>query len=342
MLSAFPVGDAGAADVVVHHEAPDGAVRRYRNHLDDWLAVPGPRLGKIVGDLAPELVHTNNLPGLSTTVWEHARRLGVPVVHTLHDYHLLCPRTSLMRPDGRPCRPLVCKVRSHRLARWSGAVSAVIGVSAHVLERHRRLFPPTTLPRVIHAPLPRFPEPVPPPGEPLLTIGYLGSLTRLKGVDVLLRAAPALAEHGIRIRIAGDGGLRKDVVNCPSVEWAGRVPADQVSQYLGSCDLGVIPSAWEEPGLTYTLLQWLAAGRPVLSTARGGLKEALRLGGVTGFGGSAEELVDAVARLQDPDRWAAAVASAQGAARHNGGAAPEQWLDEHIAVYADAGASVGA
>lgn len=334
----------------MHQAAPEAIVRRCANHLDDWLAVPSRRLESILEDLAPEIVHTNNLPGLSSTIWEHARRLGAPVVHTLHDYHLLCPRTTLMRPGGKPCRPLVCQIRGHRLARWSGAVAAVIGVSGHILERHRRQFQPATLRRVIRAPLPRFAEPIPPPGERLTTIGYLGSLSKVKGVDTLLRAAPALSQNGLRIRLAGDGELRAAVAGCRSVEWAGRVPADQITRFLGSCDLGVVPSVWEEPGLSYSLVQWLAAGRPVLSTTRGGLGEALALGGVTGYEGrDGTALVGAVGDLRRPDRWAAAVAGAQhhamapetqdGAA--TAGATPEQWLDDHLAVYAEVRAGDG-
>ena len=71
----------------------------------------------------------------------------VPVVHTIHDYYLLCPRVTLTRRDATPCRPspLLCGFRSHRLARWAPAVSHVIGCSQYVLDVHAHLFPAAEL-----------------------------------------------------------------------------------------------------------------------------------------------------------------------------------------------------
>lgn len=338
VLSTFAVGDAAAASldtVVVHREAPDAPLRRGRNHLDDWLAAPRPRLGRVLSELSPDLVHTNNLPGLSTSIWEQARRLGVPVVHTLHDYHLLCPHTSLTRGDGSPCRPspMVCGLRTRRLARWAGAVSIVIGVSEHVLERHRHVFGERTVKRVIRAPLPRMPAAIRPPAERPRTLGYLGSLTAVKGVDTLLAAAEPLTALGISTRIAGDGPLRASVSPHPFVEYVGRVPADRIDDFLGSCDLGVVPSRWEEPGVTYVLMQWLAAGRPVLSSGRGGLAEAAGLGGVVSFGGSTSDLVESVRGLRDEGRWSEAVT---GTAAADGVLDPDAWLEQHLAAYAEA------
>ena len=50
--------------------------------------------------------------------WQAARRQGIPVVHTLHDYWLLCPSTTLTRRDATPCRPspFLCGARTRRMA----------------------------------------------------------------------------------------------------------------------------------------------------------------------------------------------------------------------------------
>src|SRR5919198_54913 len=78
--------------------------RRILNHLGDLAAAPTPRLGRAVRAARPDVVHTHNLPGLSTAVWGAAAAAGARVVHTLHDYYLLCPRVTLVAPSGDPCR----------------------------------------------------------------------------------------------------------------------------------------------------------------------------------------------------------------------------------------------
>ena len=145
VLSAFPSrGQLDVPSLALHRsDWRTDPTRRVRNRAGDFAAMPWPRLERAVAAAAPDVVHTGNLPGLGTGVWEVARRLAVPVVHTLHDYYLLCARTSLVRSDGRACtpHPALCGLRSRRLARWSSAVSQVVAGSAHLLGRHRDLLP---------------------------------------------------------------------------------------------------------------------------------------------------------------------------------------------------------
>lgn len=306
LMSAFPVRDESAARTISLHQDDwrDSELRRYRNHVGDWMAVSWRRFESILRDARPDLIHTNNLPGISTGIWERARRLEIPVVHTLHDYYLLCPRTSLTRRNGAPCQPgpLFCGLRTRRLARWAPAVTAVIGVSEHVLRRHDAFFPAQTPRIVIRPPLVPVDGRRSSPADALRSLGYLGVLTRNKGVEVLLEAAPGLAESGITLRIAGDGPLRAEVQATEYVQYEGRLEGQDLSRFLKSCDAGVIPSLWEEPG-PFVLCEWLAAGRPVLATRHGGLGEAGVRGGVIHFDETAEALLGAVSSLQSPEAW---------------------------------------
>jgi glycosyltransferase involved in cell wall biosynthesis len=207
----------------------------------------------------------------------------------------------------------------------------VIGVSDHVLLRHQSFFPTSTERRVILPPL----APVEgvtqrPRGTPLATLGYLGALTSSKGVGLLLEAAASIARMGVVLRIAGDGPLRTDVEASDHVRYEGRVEGRGLASFLSSCDAGVVPSLWEEPGLTYVVCEWLAAGRPVLATRRGGLAEAGAWGGVSFFEESAPGLARAVDRLRAGEEWQRVV-----------GAVPlvedltdvERWIGEHLSAY---------
>jgi len=337
VLSAFPqrMQVEGLETMTLHgSDWRDDTRRRIRNRVGDVTAAPWPRLGSVLEELRPDLVHTGNLPGIGTGIWEVARRSGIATVHTLHDYYLLCARTSLVRSDGSPCTPspLLCGVRMRRLARWAGGVDAVIAGSEHLLGAHAQIFAATPS-TVIRLPLGPSGERPPEPPAALRDLGYLGALTATKGVDLLLAAAPELARSGVRVRIAGDGPLRARVEGAP-VDYAGRLDGAAVAEFTRSCDAGIVPSTWEEPGgPPYTVCDWLAAGRPVLASRRGGLTELEGSGGVTGFEPTSEGIVDAVSGLRDPDAWEGIVATVPEVA---GDRDFERWLDEHEAVYGSA------
>lgn len=335
LLSAFPVADHSAGRTHTLHRVDwrQSRQRRYRNHVGDWVAAAWPRFEEILLRLRPDLVHTSNLPGIGTGIWERARQLNIPVVHTLHDYHLLCPRTTLTRRDGEPCRPspLLCGLRTHRLARWAPGVRVVIGVSEHVLRRHEHFFAQPTERLVVRAPLrPIAGAAARPPGEDLAAIGYLGVLTKSKGIDLLLEAAPHIAQMGVRLRVAGEGPLRGAVESAEHVSYEGRLGDAAREEFLLSCDAGVVPSTWEEPGLTYVLCEWLAAGRPVLATDRGGLAEAGALGGVMALEASASALIAGVSRVQQERVWRRLL---QNVPTVQDATDLERWLDQHEHAY---------
>ena len=82
-------------------------------------------------------MHTHNLSGFTSTVWQAVHARGIPLVHTIHDYALLCPGTTMYRRDANcsgqclGCRVLSWPKREH--SRW---VNAVVGVSGFALDRH--------------------------------------------------------------------------------------------------------------------------------------------------------------------------------------------------------------
>jgi glycogen synthase len=344
VLSAFPTSADSSPRQRVLHDVDWRAsrIRRFRNHAEDWVAAAPDSLERVLRELAPDMVHTSNLPGIGSGIWERARRLHMPVVHTLHDYHLLCPRTSLTRRDGSPCRPnpLLCGLRTRRLARWGPGVDAVIGVSAYVLERHRDFFPASTVRHVIHHPLTPFnPEFASAPGQALSTVGYLGTLSTVKGVPLVLEIAPRLAERGIRVRVAGDGPLRDAVSESAHLEYLGPLLGSARDRFVASCDAGIVPSQWEEPGLTFVGCEWLSAGRPVISSGRGALAELEALGGVRRATTTAAGVLAAVDELRDAARWAELVGRVP---RVDGDADVQRWLDRHLSVYGRAVATASA
>jgi glycosyltransferase involved in cell wall biosynthesis len=340
ILQAFPGAQLpGIATTTLHRsDARSSRLRWFENHAGDVLALPTRAVARAVDAHRPDIVHTHNLQGLGTGVWEICRRRGTPVFHTLHDYHLLCPRVTLMRANGEPCRPspVLCGVRAARLARWAGSVSVLGGVSEFLIRAHDDLFP--AIPRhVIRNPMQSERGAAPTrPSSPPRTVGYLGNLSREKGVDVLLRAAPALAERGLELRIAGGGRLEDEVAaaarTASNVSFHGVVTGDGKHAFLAGCDIGVVPSVWAEPGgPTHTIVEWLGAGRPTLVSPRGGLGEIIDdCPGAIAVDPTVKGIVAGVDGLLDPVTWAAAV---EGVRPIEGEGEVERWVAQNVDVY---------
>src|SRR5205807_513311 len=92
----------------------------------------------IVAALRPDVVHTENLIGLSVGIWRLARAASIPVVHTLQDYQLLCPRGTMFRRGrscARQCR--ACRIFTARRRAASVVPATVVGITKFVLAMHQ-------------------------------------------------------------------------------------------------------------------------------------------------------------------------------------------------------------
>jgi len=140
------------------------------------------------------------------------------------------------------------------------------------------------------------------------TIVSVGRLAWEKGFDALLRAARLLRHEmpDVRVIIVGDGPERTRLEDlsarlrlASTVRFAGRV--DDVLPWLRSADVVVAPSRSEGQGIA--VLEAMAAGRPVVASAVGGLRETVEHG-VTGLltrPGDPRDLASALRRvLMDP------------------------------------------
>ncbi|MBL8621204.1 MAG: glycosyltransferase [Myxococcales bacterium] len=92
--------DPACADVAVHVVNHAESRDRYRSPLIDQ------QFAELLDELHPEVVHVGHLNHLSTSLVLQASARSIPILFTLHDYWLMCPRGQLMqmhaRPDGEP------------------------------------------------------------------------------------------------------------------------------------------------------------------------------------------------------------------------------------------------
>ena len=244
-------------------------------------------LGDLIEELRPDVLHTHSLVDLSTFAWKIARRQGVAVVHTLHDYDLLCGRSSLYWNGNCQITHRGCWVHKQIKQLPLVHVNAFASISDFVVAEHERrgAFGPAELARTktiwnpltsgIHQPAGGQQT-----GRPL-RLGLLGRLVPDKGVGLLLDELQmigrlqdwTLAIGGVSP--TGDEWLRQKAAGLP-VNFMGWVDS---GKFLQGVDVLIVPSLWNEPfGLT--VIEGMLAGKIVLGSKMGAIPEILAgLGG---------------------------------------------------------------
>lgn len=118
------------------------------------------------------------------------------------------------------------------------------------------------------------------------SILIVGRVERAKGHDLLIEALPAIRRTvpGAHLLVVGaDGGARAELERraaelnvSDAITWTGARNRDELPGVYGSASLCVVPSRFE--AFSYTALEAMACGRPVLAARVGGLAELIEDG----------------------------------------------------------------
>ncbi len=264
-------------------------IRRLVWHLRDaWNRDAGRRFRAVLDGRPAALAHTHLLDGFSATIWARARRAGVPVIHTAHDYHLLCPRAFLLDRRWRVCRRPGVGCRMYRAwhLRTAADVDLFVSPSRFLLDYHRQAgFAPSrdaVVPNGI--PLPpeaaRIREGRQTSRRPRFLL--MCRLTQEKGVRVVLRAVQRLPRDlDFDLVVAGRGPLEAEVreaaANDARIRFAGYVSGAEKAARLVDADHLLVPSLWYE-NAPLAVIEAAAYGLGLLGSRIGGIPELVREG----------------------------------------------------------------
>jgi glycosyltransferase involved in cell wall biosynthesis len=261
--------------------ASKNAAQRALLHSRDLFNAGARRtLDAALRDFRPDVVHSHSVPGMSGAVLALPSHRGVAHVHTLHDYWLLCQRLSMVKRSGvacdERCRSCVAisALRNATIARHPPHV--VIAVSQAIAREHEDIA--WLRPRL---------RVVPNPVEPMagvvrratagpLTFGYIGQVTRHKGVPTLVEAFTAARLEGARLLVAGTGAVRDELSGRTpaSIEWMGWVDEEGKRAFFSALDCLVVPSEWKDPA-PLVVNEARALGVPVIGARIGGIPELI-------------------------------------------------------------------
>lgn len=264
--------------------------------LSPWNFLAARQLANAIRQFRPDVIHIHNLHyAIGPIAVRVAKRLGIPVVMTLHNYRLVCPSATLFHA-GRPFTDSLTRSfpwRAVRLGVHSGSAVKTWWL-AFTTWMHKALGTWKAVDRYIA--LTPFAKQlvaestlgIPPSRisvkQNFLAPGpvasrqregfflFVGRLAAEKGVETLLQS---FAESGAELAIAGDGPLRplveQHAQSSPHIRYAGALSRTEVGEMLSRCTALVFPSIWYE-GMPMTLIEAFAAGTPVIASDLGAMQ----------------------------------------------------------------------
>lgn len=264
-------------------------VRKLFWHMRDaWNRQAGLRFRHLLEMLRPDVLHTHVIDGFSAAIWGEARRLAIPVIHTAHDYHLLCPRAFLLDRDWKLCTDPGFSCRLYR--RWhldtGRHVDLFTSPSRFLLDRHAEAGLPSAARAVVHngIPLPGDAQAVRAGRTPESRRRFL-MMTRLtveKGVHVVLDALRRLPKDiPIEIAIAGQGPLESDVRAAAAQDsrltYLGFLTGDAKRDAFARAGWLLLPSLWYE-NAPVAIVEAAAYGLGLIGSDIGGIPEFVQIG----------------------------------------------------------------
>ena len=265
-----------------------------------WNISASQRVRAAIKECAPDIVHIHNWHFASgPIIIRTAKKMGIPVVMTLHNYRLLCPSATLLE-NGKiflaslqtkfPWQAVKKKVyrNSLLLTFWLAFViwfHKLIG-TWQLVDRYialtgsgRSVFVDSN----IHISADRIvvkPNFVEPPyfysehKEDYFV--FVGRLSEEKGIRLLLSA---FKKSNYRLKILGDGPLAYEVIEACShaknIEWLGHLKKHDVIQTIKKSTALIFPSIWFETfGLV--LVESLALGTPLIAANIGSASEIVK------------------------------------------------------------------
>ena len=253
----------------------------------------------------PDVAHIHLVwGGLSPSVIDVLHKFGIPVVHTAHDYRLVCPAYTFRDSKGRlceKCRRTYLSCIFNRCSKGSIPQSIVMALEM----RFRKLFHypvrnidgflfvskfalykhiehDENFKNVKSMVLYNCTEPIKP--EP--SSGYFlfsGRLSHEKGCLSLIKAF--MQNPALKLVIAGTGpeenALKQMSKDFDNISFVGHLDKKSLFKMIASCAYVIVPSEWYENN-PMSIIEAYAASKPVIAARIGGIPEIVD-NGKTGF-----------------------------------------------------------
>jgi len=289
---------------------------------------------RFLRQVKPDVVHIQHLFKLSAALIPLAKRKGIPVVVTSHDYWFICHNAQLLRPNLEVCSGPALGFKCAGCAElnlpyW---VRTLMWPLVTTLFIYRTMYMKNCLKKadVIIAPSEFLKNKFVEHGfaeDGILVLdngtnaeffrncerrlsenirfGYIGTIRRHKGMHILIEAFNKIDDPQAELKIFGDPQVAPDycaemqgMMRNPRIQFLGKFDNPEIGRILAGIDALVIPSLWPENS-PVTIHEAYLAKVPVIASNLGGIPSLVE-DGVTGLlfePGSVDNLVAKITLL---------------------------------------------
>ncbi|EFM11928.1 glycosyl transferase group 1 [Paenibacillus curdlanolyticus YK9] len=255
------------------------AINKIRWRLNDIYNSNQYRYAKqLLEENKVQLLHTQNLPGLSLSLWKAARDLHIPIVHTLRDFSLIDPINM----------KLYSLFYQNVAKRFSHYVDAIIGISNDVLDTHlKQGYFKNAKSYVVNNVVESDEltcrlfenKATNENSKASLVLGYFGQISAIKGIDYLIQAVKELDNSIVsELRIFGEGPelqpLKELAKTDQRIVFYGKVDRSRILTEMSKVDASFVPSVWKEP-FGRVIIESYLVGTPVFGSRIGGIPEVI-------------------------------------------------------------------
>jgi glycosyltransferase involved in cell wall biosynthesis len=257
------------------------------------------KLIQLLEDIKPDIAHVHLfMGGLSSSILLALRRNKVPIIHSVHDYRLICPAYLFVDGNNQVCEK--CKDRFYLRCALNRCSEKIFNQSAIlVLDAYFRKYfvkPINIIDCFIfvskfnqnkHI---EFNKKFQPKAEMLYNFNpdlnsiipnnikgsyflYYGRLSREKGVQTLIESA---LNAKISLKIVGNGPLMEQysVRYLDNIEFLGFKNGEELWNLVRNASFVIVPSEWYENN-PLTIIEAYSYGKPVIGARIGGIPEII-------------------------------------------------------------------
>lgn len=270
------------------------------------------KIDQLIRDEKPDIAHLHSFwSGMTPSICIVLRKYNIPIVHSVHDYNLICPVTTSMDSKGNICEEcegkfffkcafkrcfkgsfiksfLLASALSFRIKFYNPiqVIDGFVFVSKFSHYQHLKYMPDLSESNTIilynfntFAPISKVDK------SNRKYFLYLGRLSNEKGLLTLIKAFARLKD--IKLKIVGTGPqetLLKDTVQKAggnNIEFAGFKSGDELKSIISNASFNIIPSEWWENN-PLSVIEAYSVGVPVIGAKIGGIPEII-VEGKTGY-----------------------------------------------------------
>ena len=285
------------------------------------------KLGKVLDDFKPDVVHMNNINfQLTPAVIYAVKKRKIPLVQTVHDYQMICPNHLLYSFDEtKVCERCINGSKfnclKHSCIHGSKAKSLIGSIEA-VLYKALKTYKNVDLyicpSRFLESKLlsasdvykgktftiHNFIEkkPLPEKADEKPYVAFASRLSKEKGVNLLADAAKLLPQYSFVV--AGNGPDDECLKNIENVTLKGFITGNELISLTANARVMLLPSVWYE-NCPLNILETHCFGVPVITMNSGGMAELVEDGktGLLVKEPTAEAIADAIKKCFEDEEF---------------------------------------